>query len=80
MDYEDLVQQFANLTSAERLQKVNLMWPSLHPEIQMCVLSLLVAILGPEDVAAISHTIAVFSDKESQDTDTEHSLEQPDRA
>jgi hypothetical protein len=61
MNYEDIREQFENLTSSERLQKLNLLWPSLHPEIQMCIMLLVVAILGPKEIEAISHTIAVFS-------------------
>jgi hypothetical protein len=62
MEYQDIREQFENLTSSERLEKLNLMWPSLAMEIQMCVLLLITAILGPEDVAALSHTIVMLSD------------------
>lgn len=46
MTFEELRQKFEGMTAAERLQALNLMWPELHLELQICVMMTVVAILG----------------------------------
>lgn len=67
MNYEEIKERFEGMTSAERLQTVNLMWPDLHPTLQVCISLTVVAVLGLAEAEAICRLTHYLSDTESQD-------------
>jgi hypothetical protein len=42
-------EEFEEISSAERMQRLNVVWPSLAPAIQICILLIVWAILGPAE-------------------------------